>query len=350
MINDFSPTLEHKNSNVRISIVIPSFDRTGLLLETLDSIKSQTSTAWECLVVDDGSPTAHLHTLRKWIADDSRFRVISREGELRGAPVCRNIGWRHATADYIVFLDSDDLLSTRCIQRRVGIIDSNPNLDFFVSATLAFIDTPGDSDTLINTPTKEDPISRFLKMDVIWLSAGVTWKKSTLLRLDGWNEKLTSWQDWDISLRALLQGSCFEYFNEVDNFWRKPNADRESIGNVSFSKEHLESHHKLILDVCSMVSGNAKYLNLATNILFWIAYMKGQSSNLRESLVFWSKAEAFLKRSTYTAHVILLIFLATPLLGKFTKLALKRSDHPAFTLWTGNYLKTQLKEDMTNLL
>ena len=63
---------------------------------------------------------------------DRRIRYVRRSGDTVGANVCRNIGILECRADLIVFLDSDDLLRPRCLERRVEIMYRNSILDFAV--------------------------------------------------------------------------------------------------------------------------------------------------------------------------------------------------------------------------
>jgi len=86
------------------SVVVPTFNRAGLLAETLDSILGQEHSEFELIVVDDGSTDqtmAYLQSLPK------RVKVLTQSN--RGAGAARNLGARHAEGKYLAFLDSDDV-------------------------------------------------------------------------------------------------------------------------------------------------------------------------------------------------------------------------------------------------
>ena len=77
-----------------ISIIIPTYNRSHLLGETLDSVLIQTYRNWECIVVDDGSTDYTPELMEFYIRKDSRFSFYRRpEEKAKGANACRNYGF-----------------------------------------------------------------------------------------------------------------------------------------------------------------------------------------------------------------------------------------------------------------
>lgn len=89
---------------MRISVIIPTYNRARLLGEALESVLRQEEPAFEILVVDDGSTDETDELLRK---HGDRVRVLRQEN--RGPAAARNLGIEQARGDYIAFLDSDDV-------------------------------------------------------------------------------------------------------------------------------------------------------------------------------------------------------------------------------------------------
>src|SRR6516164_5521191 len=118
------------NGRPVVSVITPTKNRLKLLCETMDSVRAQTFDAWEHIIVDDGSVDGSSEEVSRRMASDSRIRYIRRTCEQSGANVCRNIGVAESSADFIVFLDSDDLLTPSCLAHRVELIQRNPELDF----------------------------------------------------------------------------------------------------------------------------------------------------------------------------------------------------------------------------
>jgi len=92
-----------------LSIVVPARNAERFLAATLESIRAQTVQDWECIVVDDGSTDGTAAIARRQAAEDARFRVIGQPQA--GASEARNRGSREITsqAEYLTFMDSDDL-------------------------------------------------------------------------------------------------------------------------------------------------------------------------------------------------------------------------------------------------
>ncbi|MDE6019660.1 MAG: glycosyltransferase [Ruminococcus sp.] len=91
-----------------ISIVIPVFNSENFIRRCIESIQSQTYKNWECIIVDDGSTDSSLSLLQNYTHNDKRFRIIHQKNS--GAGKARNNGIEQAKGDYIVFVDSDDVI------------------------------------------------------------------------------------------------------------------------------------------------------------------------------------------------------------------------------------------------
>ncbi len=128
-----------------VTIVTPTKNRLALLRETLNSVAAQTLQSWEHVIVDDGSDDGIAQEVLRRNAADQRVRYLPRTGQRSGANVCRNRGIWAASADLIVFLNSDDLLRPGCLERRVEIMQRNLDLDFAVFPSGVFIEKVGTS-------------------------------------------------------------------------------------------------------------------------------------------------------------------------------------------------------------
>ena len=98
-------------NNSLVSIIIPTYNRAHLISETLHSIIAQTYTYWECIVVDDGSTDNTEEILKNYIKKDKRFQYHQRpKDKPKGANACRNYGISISNGDFLLVMDSDDLL------------------------------------------------------------------------------------------------------------------------------------------------------------------------------------------------------------------------------------------------
>lgn len=97
------------NSEPVISIIIPIYNVERYLSKCLDSVVNQIYTNLEIILVNDGSTDNSLEIAKKYAKKDNRIKILSETNH--GLSTARNIGLRHATGDYITFIDSDDYVS-----------------------------------------------------------------------------------------------------------------------------------------------------------------------------------------------------------------------------------------------
>lgn len=109
-----------------ISVIIPTYNRAGLLSEAISSVARQTCPDWELIVVDDGSTDG----TRSAVA--TTFAQIGRPDKChyfyqknRGVSGARNYGVRQARGEYLTFLDSDDLWQPDKLEQQVKFLENN---------------------------------------------------------------------------------------------------------------------------------------------------------------------------------------------------------------------------------
>lgn len=161
-----------------IAVVVPTFNRFGLLKETVTSLQSQTHSASEFILVDDGSTSEIIDFLHSLPGADRRFRIIEKPSEhARGAQASRNVGLDAVRAEAVVFLDSDDILTESCLADRAAALREQPDFDIIVGSQA--IRYPGNQQPCwVNIPDASKPdLDRFLAfshaIDVPWVNGGV---------------------------------------------------------------------------------------------------------------------------------------------------------------------------------
>ena len=116
-----------------MSVVVPVYNRAGLIGETLDSVASQTYRPIEVVIVDDGSTDNTVSVVRQWMdtVQDSPHLVVRLVAQQNsGAPAARNNGIEESCGEFLQFLDSDDILDPDKIRIQVEALIRNPEADF----------------------------------------------------------------------------------------------------------------------------------------------------------------------------------------------------------------------------
>lgn len=104
---DQSDSLPAEVSQPLVSVIVPVYKVEDVLARCLDSLCRQSLREIEIILVDDVSPDRCGEICEQYAAEDARFKVIHHP-ENRGLSAARNTGIAHASADYLMFVDSDD--------------------------------------------------------------------------------------------------------------------------------------------------------------------------------------------------------------------------------------------------
>lgn len=110
-----------------VSVVMPTFDRCGLLRDAVASVAAQHGVDWELIIVDDGSSDGTPELLAALAAGDHRIRPLRIAHS--GLPaVARNAGIAAAVAPHIAFLDSDDRWHPGKLAHQLALLQADPGL------------------------------------------------------------------------------------------------------------------------------------------------------------------------------------------------------------------------------
>lgn len=206
----------------KVSIIIPVYNRASIIEYTLDSVLNQTYANWECIVVDDGSTDNTLTTLHNYSKKDKRIYSFNRPNyKLKGPSSCRNFGLEKASGDYVVFLDSDDLLATYCLESRVRAFEKYFDCDFLVFKMERFVLKPNKHfDLDLKKMNLENCLESFLELKSIWQVTSPIYKKKFVDKSKYFNEELLNYEDLELAVRVLIDKPKYLVFSNVDCFYR----------------------------------------------------------------------------------------------------------------------------------
>jgi glycosyltransferase involved in cell wall biosynthesis len=114
-------------SNPKVSIVIPCYNRERYLGLAIQSVLNQTYTDFELIIVDDGSTDASLQIAEQFASEDSRVKVIAQE-QNQGVALTLKKGFDIAQGEFIGQVDSDDLLEPPALEITVQVLEGDPGL------------------------------------------------------------------------------------------------------------------------------------------------------------------------------------------------------------------------------
>ena len=134
-------------SEIQVSIVIPLYNKSQWILQTLMSVANQTYKNWECIIVDDGSSDESLELVKKFaLENQGEWRIYSQSNS--GQAVARNFGISLARGKYIALLDADDLWFPNKLTKQIDYLEKNKDVDVIFCSYVIFEESLKKSDAI----------------------------------------------------------------------------------------------------------------------------------------------------------------------------------------------------------
>lgn len=197
-------------SPARFTVVIPAFNAVRTIGSSIRSVLQQTEQDFEVVVVDDGS-TDDTSEYARSFATDPRVRVISQPN--KGPSAARNTALAAARGSYVSMLDADDLWLPKYLEVMGGALDANQDAPFAYTDAWVLDDGTGRirrrSAMFYQRPPKTLPDAReffLLLLERNFVYTSVTVRRSVLDEVGGFDEDLSTGEDWDLWLRIVRRG------------------------------------------------------------------------------------------------------------------------------------------------
>ena len=186
-----------------ITIVVPVHDRADIVTRTLDSIYAQTHRPLSLVIVDNGSAYNSLDVINRW-ADQYRrpdFSVTVLSEDKPGASAVRNRGLAEVKTEYVMFFDSDDTMEFDHVERVAATLRKRPDLDI-LHWGVAYR-SPDGWTSVKDSSSPADLLTEHLLHGTLTTMRYAV-RTSFLRAAGGWNEKLPSWNDYELGTRLLV--------------------------------------------------------------------------------------------------------------------------------------------------
>jgi glycosyltransferase involved in cell wall biosynthesis len=185
------------------SVIVPTFNRSHVVVRALDSIREQDHRPIDLIVIDDASTDSSGERIAEWAeTNPSRglvLRYIKNE-ENRGPGACRNLGIELASGEYIYFLDSDDAMAPELLATSIYALDE-ADADCVI---FGFVATSDSAPACRWLPLDQPALRSFLQ-NTLWGYTSTSVKRASLVRNTGhWIETIRVAEDYEYLGRALL--------------------------------------------------------------------------------------------------------------------------------------------------
>jgi len=224
-------------NNLKVSVVLPTYNRARLLKRSIASVLEQTYRNLELIVVDDCSVDDTMNVVRSF--DDKRIRYIRHKNN-RGEAASRNTGIKLAEGKYIASQDSDDEWVREKLEKQMKVFENSPSNLGVVYSGLWKI--KGDKKNYIPSggiKKKEGHVhNELLKVNFIGTPTTVI-KKECFEKVGFFDERLFHLVDWELWIR-ISKHYDFKYISEALTLVHF------TKGSISSSKDALVDARELI--------------------------------------------------------------------------------------------------------
>lgn len=213
----------------RLSIVVPFYNVERYVVACLESLRAQTMSDFEAILVDDGSQDGTLALAEKFCAADRRFRIVRQENQ--GLGPARNTGIAHATGDYLTFVDSDDLIPARAYEQMVRSLDSSGS--DMVSGDARRFNDLGVRDSYVHRePFAEERIGTHVREFPALALDRMAWNK--VIRRSYWDEHGFAfppilYEDYPVTIKLHVLAKKVDALSSPVYYWREREGGELSI-------------------------------------------------------------------------------------------------------------------------
>jgi glycosyltransferase involved in cell wall biosynthesis len=233
-----------------ISVIIPAYNCTHTIRETLQSVLQQTFTDFEIIIINDGSTDNLVSVLSEF--HDPRIRIFHYENG--GLSIARNRGIDQATGPYLIFLDADDLWTPDKLESHFNLLEAHPEAAVAYSWMYFLDDETKECITNVPTVRNGSVFMDLLKENFIANGSNAFIRRSAIEQVGYFYQEFAGASDWDYWLR-LAQNHEFILSPQRQVFYRQVKSSMSS--NVEYMKtcmltvidkhvRSLDSHQKLI--------------------------------------------------------------------------------------------------------
>lgn len=240
-IQDGEVLFEHRQRDSSVSVIIPLYNYANYISEALDSVLYQTCRDIEIVVVDDCSSDKSVSTVAEWMeknVDCGLNLVLAKNKRNARLAITRNTGVSYTTSKFCFFLDADNTIYPRCIERHVAALESRPD----AVAAFSLIEVHGSRSALMGATVFHQNVFRHGNH----VDAMAMIRRESLLQMGGFHHIDHGWEDYDLWLRLCEDDLFAIHIPEILSRYREHGASM--LRTDTNLPDHIRKLHLLMKD------------------------------------------------------------------------------------------------------
>lgn len=265
--------------NPLVSIIMPAYNSSLYIAESIESVINQTYKNWELLIIDDGSTDNTCNIIKEYVSSDNRIHYFYQKNAKQAK--ARNLGLKNSKGDLIAFLDSDDLWLNNKLEICLKIFLENSQDILFTNAYQLRGNTkPLDINQLPDMEIEagiykgDNGLSRFLYQNKVPMLTAIV-RKEAILNINGFRDSNRGGtEDYELWLNLLANGYTIRGIDQNLAFYRIHEQSTSSTNNMKINvvemfRYFFTEHYELV----------NKY---KTQVIFWLSNVLEETSDIKE--------------------------------------------------------------------
>ena len=273
---------------MKISVVIPTFNRISLVARAIDSVLKQSLNPYEIIVVDDGSDDGTSEMIQNKYKS---IKLIQQQNN--GVSAARNNGIKHAKGDWIGLLDSDDEWTEKKLENQADRLIKTPEYDFCHTNEIWI-----RNGVRVNQRKKHEKYGGYIFdkcLDICRISpSSVLFRKNILDHVGWFDDQLPVCEDYDLWLRITAEYRIL-FIDDPLIIKYGGHDDQLSHGVEGIEFFRIKSLENLLER--SELSTDNRILSIQMIIKKYNIYLnglvkrkkQGEADQIKEKIKFWKK-------------------------------------------------------------
>jgi len=285
LYNTYIESNNNGSENPLVSVIIPTYNRSHMLLRAVQSVLRQTYRSLECIVVDDGSSDNSIEKIRRQFQD--KRLIFLRHDMNKNASSARNTGIAYSKGQFLAFLDDDDEWLPEKLQKQLSLIQKLPLNVGMVYCWMDCYDKDDRIDMKHHSFYTGYVFPHVLDEQRIGGCPTLLIRRSVIDKVGGFDESIGRGDDGDFIRRICLRYEVDCIAEVLVKVYTDHGHSRLTRNDKTGVKEAILSYNDRLVKFKSELH---KYPKQTANIYASVAYYYGEAGDRKNSMTFFQKA------------------------------------------------------------